>query len=143
MSMNATATRVKHRILVIDDNPEIHQDFRKILCTERGSASRLEEAEAILFGDTSSLDGQSQFEIESAHQGQEGLARVYHAIQEGRPYEMAFVDVRMPPGWDGIEVTPRLWMADPELQIVICTAYRIIRGRKCSRGSGHRTACSS
>jgi DNA-binding NtrC family response regulator len=36
---------------------------------------------------------------------------------------MAFVDVRMPPGWDGIEVTPRLWVADPNLQIVICTAY--------------------
>jgi DNA-binding NtrC family response regulator len=44
-------------------------------------------------------------------------------LQEGRPYEIAFVDVRMPPGWDGIEVAPRLWMADPDLQIVICTAY--------------------
>jgi DNA-binding NtrC family response regulator len=51
------------------------------------------------------------------------MAKVYHAIQEGRPYEVAFVDVRMPPGWDGIEVTPKLWVADPDLQIVICTAY--------------------
>ena len=121
--MEAPAPTIKHRILVIDDKPEIHEDFRKILCTERWFASRMEEEESILFGDTSGLDGQSQFEIESAHQGQEGLAKVYHAIQEGRPFEMAFVDVRMPPGWDGIEVTPRLWMADPELQIVICTAY--------------------
>jgi DNA-binding NtrC family response regulator len=61
--------------------------------------------------------------VDSAFQGEQGLARVYHAIHEGRPYSMAFVDVRMPPGLDGIEITPRLWVADPDLQIVICTAY--------------------
>jgi DNA-binding NtrC family response regulator len=112
-----------YRILVIDDNPEIHEDFRKILCDERYSSSQLEATEAVLFGESKVLGNQSEFEVDSAHQGEEGLARVYHAIQEGRPYAMAFVDVRMPPGWDGIEVTPKLWIADPDLQIVICTAY--------------------
>jgi DNA-binding NtrC family response regulator len=112
-----------HRILVIDDNPEIHKDFRKILCTDRCRSSRLENLEAELFQETSFLGRQSRFEIDSAYQGQEGLARVHHALQESRPYEMAFVDVRMPPGLDGIEVTPMLWKADPNLQIVICTAF--------------------
>ena len=83
----------------------------------------MEAAESVLFGETPALGRQSEFEIDSAYQGEQGLARVYHAIQEGRPYAMAFVDVRMPPGWDGIEVTPKLWVADPDLQIVICTAY--------------------
>ena len=115
--------RPLHRILVIDDNPDIHDDFRKILCDDRSRGSRLEAMEAELFLETSFLGKQSRFEIDSAFQGQEGLARVHHAIQEGRPYEMAFVDVRMPPGLDGIEVTPMLWAADPGLQIVICTAY--------------------
>jgi DNA-binding NtrC family response regulator len=113
----------RYRILVIDDVPDIHEDLRKILCGDRRSTSKLEAAESILFGESTSDIRQSEFEIDSAFQGEVGLARVYHAIQEGRPYDMAFVDVRMPPGWDGIEVTPRLWIADPELQIVICTAY--------------------
>jgi len=112
-----------HRILVIDDNPEIHDDFRKILCGDRNSTSALEAAEATLFGHTNLLGKQYLFEVDSAFQGEPGLARVYHAMQEGYPYEIAFVDVRMPPGWDGIEVTPKLWVADPDLQIVICTAY--------------------
>jgi two-component system, NtrC family, sensor kinase len=120
--MNKPDSTAIHRILVIDDNPAIHEDFRKILCHER-SGSQLEAAEAFLFGDTATSKNQQQFEVHSAYQGQEGLARVYHAIQAGFPYEVAFVDVRMPPGWDGIEVTPRLWIADPQLQIVICTAY--------------------
>ena len=36
---------------------------------------------------------------------------------------MAFIDVRMPPGWDGIETTGRIWEVDPEIQVVICTAF--------------------
>ena len=112
-----------YRILVIDDNPEIHEDFRKILCADRSGSTQLEALEATLFKETSLPSGQSRFEVDSAFQGQEGLARVHHAIQEGKPYEMAFVDVRMPPGLDGIEITPMLWKADPDLQIIICTAY--------------------
>ena len=45
------------------------------------------------------------------------------AIAAGNPYAMAFVDVRMPPGWDGVETTRELWKVAPDLQIVICTAY--------------------
>jgi CheY-like chemotaxis protein len=121
--MNSSDSEVIHRVLVIDDNPAIHEDFRKILCGDRNVSSRLDAAEALLFGDSGIPARQRKFEVHSAFQAEEGLARVYHAIQSGYPYEMAFVDVRMPPGWDGIEVTPRLWIADPHLQIVICTAY--------------------
>jgi DNA-binding NtrC family response regulator len=121
--MNSPAPRPKSRILVIDDNPAIHEDFRKILCRDRTSTSALEAQEAELFGSIPPLGAQSEFEVDSAFQGEAGLARVYHAIQEGRPYALAFVDVRMPPGWDGIQVAPKLWVADPFLPVVICTAY--------------------
>ena len=63
------------------------------------------------------------FELHSALQGQEGLRAVQEAVQSGRPFEMAFIDVRMPPGWDGIETITRLWKVDPDLQVVVCTAY--------------------
>jgi DNA-binding LytR/AlgR family response regulator len=56
-------------------------------------------------------------------QGQEGWERVQQAIEKNQPYAVAFVDIRMPPGWDGVETTQKLWEVDPCLQVVICTAY--------------------
>lgn len=113
-----------HRILIIDDNPSIHDDFRKVL----GSASNeklaeLEDDEAALFGSGPAKPAAVQFELESAFQGKEGLEAVRAAAQAGKPFAMAFVDVRMPPGWDGIETISRIWKEFPDLQVVICTAY--------------------
>ena len=112
------------RILIIDDNQAIHDDFRKILGNGDNGANGMAEAETAMFGFTP-LTGPvtAHFEIESAFQGVAGLACVEHALAAGRPYAMAFINVRMPPGWDGIETTERIWKVDPELQIVICTAY--------------------
>ena len=111
------------RVLLIDDMPSIHDDFRKILAAKPAAqAQALDDAEALLFGDAApvAIDG---FELDSAYQGREGLARVEASIEAGRPYAMAFVDMRMPPGWDGVETIERLWRVDPQVQIVICTAY--------------------
>ena len=107
------------RILLIDDLPSIHQDFRKIL-SKANSASALDSFDAILF---EKVIVAPDFELNSAYQGQEGVAKVVESLQQGLPYAMAFVDMRMPPGWDGIETIKRLWQEDPKLQIVICTAY--------------------
>ncbi|UUZ65631.1 response regulator [Polaromonas sp. P1-6] len=109
------------RILLIDDMPSIHEDFRKILVA-RPAARELDDVEAALFGQTAppSCGG---FELDSAYQGPEGVAKVEASVQAGRPYAMAFVDMRMPPGWDGAETIERLWRVDPQMQIVICTAY--------------------
>ena len=108
------------RILVIDDAEVIHDDFRKILAVE---PVRIDQTEVELFGPPPTATFRAVFEVDSAHQGQEGLTMVERARRDGRPYALAFVDVRMPPGWDGIETTTRLWEADPDLQVVICTAY--------------------
>jgi two-component system cell cycle sensor histidine kinase/response regulator CckA len=122
--MNTTAlVKKSHRLLVIDDNPRIHEDIRKILCPAVATGDMLLEAEAALFGDALVSSGRSDFTIDSAYQGQEGLALVEKAVAENRPYSMAFVDVRMPPGWDGIETIQRIWQCYPDLQVVICTAY--------------------
>jgi hypothetical protein len=109
-----------HRILVIDDNRAIHEDFRKILCPEQ---SGIDDAEAEFFGGQAPVSLQPVFEVDSAFQGKEGVAAVRRALEDGRPYAMAFVDVRMPPGADGIETAEMLWQLCPDLQIVICTAY--------------------
>ncbi|TKS62188.1 MAG: diguanylate cyclase response regulator [Nitrospira sp.] len=110
------------RILVIDDNQAIHEDFRKILQAKDGEES-FDQARAALFGDSSPLRALERFELDCADQGQAALTLVQLARNEGRPYAVAFVDMRMPPGWDGLETIEHLWKEDAGLQVVICTAY--------------------
>ncbi|SIS02766.1 PAS domain S-box-containing protein/diguanylate cyclase (GGDEF) domain-containing protein [Sphaerotilus natans] len=120
------------RILLVDDMPSIHEDFRKILDPACGravapqAADELDALEMALFADTATVPpspSPDRLEIDSALQGREALAMVQSACAAGRPYAMAFVDMRMPPGWDGVETIERLWQEDPRLQVVICTAY--------------------
>ncbi len=121
--MSDSLTFDRPRIIVIDDNEAIHEDFLKIL-TNQPDSTQLDEDEAILFGDSMALqaDGLS-FEVDSAFQGRNGCELVQEAVDAGRPYALAFVDMRMPPGWDGVETIKRLWQIDPHVQVVICTAY--------------------
>lgn len=121
------------RILLIDDNPGIHKDFEaifaKISDEKRG---RLHE----LFHKITGVDSlhvadgkgngqlpKKNFQLDSAFQSEEACLRVHQALFENRPYAIAFVDVRMPPGADGIQTIRKIWEIDPDIQIVICTAY--------------------
>lgn len=122
-----TINNETRRILVIDDNDAIHDDFRKILVPSSTGSSKVAASKAAFFG-TADLpaaagDTQLQFVVETASQGVEGLAKLQAAFSEGRPFAVAFVDMRMPPGWDGVQTIQRLWEVDPSLQVVICTAY--------------------
>lgn len=122
MTTDLGKSRGNLRVLVIDDNRSIQEDFRKIL-QPRTETPSLDEARASLFGGESFHKALVRFELDYADQGQAALALVQLARQEGRPYAVAFVDMRMPPGWDGLETIERLWEVDPEIQTVICTAY--------------------
>lgn len=114
-------TTGNRRILVIDDTHSIHDDFRRIL-SGTDATDDLDAAEQALFGDVSE-PATAGFEVDSAYQGREGLQKVRASIACDRPYALAFVDMRMPPGWDGIETIKEIWSVDPRLQIVICTAH--------------------
>jgi PAS domain S-box-containing protein len=124
-----------NRILIVDDNLAIHDDLRKVLTGEAESWADLEDDESVLFGALPIPIG--TFEIDSAYQGEEALEKVTRAAAEGRPYALAFVDVRMPPGWDGIETIGHLHAVDPHLQTVICTAYSDYSWKDIRRKLGH------
>lgn len=115
-------TDLKRRILLIDDNPAIHDDFRKVLVRENRSSTLDSDAEA-LFGTSAPVQTGPTFDLDSAFQGEEALEKVRQSLESKQPYAMAFVDMRMPPGWDGLETIRRVWEADPNLETVICTAY--------------------
>lgn len=114
------------RILTIDDNEAIHDDYRKVLCAS-SEDSELTEATEFLFGETQeqrlSDSSTPSYQIDSALQGMQGIELVKQSVSENRHYACAFVDVRMPPGIDGVETSKRIWEIDPNLPIVLCTAY--------------------
>lgn len=112
-----------YRILVVDDNRAIHDDIRKILLGSADQDEDLLSDESFLFDSAGVSAPSVRFEIDSVYQGQEALGKVETNLAAGLSYAMAFVDVRMPPGWDGIETITRLWQVDPSLQVVICTAF--------------------
>ncbi len=120
------------RVLIVDDNAAIHGDFKKILGERAQDDPALAASEDALFGDdsppptpqsTSQAGAQQSYELAFALQGQDALAAVEAARKAGTPFAVAFVDMRMPPGWDGVETIQRLWQVEPDLQVVICTAF--------------------
>ena len=114
------------RVLVIDDNIAIHDDIRNTLCPDSvESDSDLEALKAELFGREKKQKAPSvaAIELSFATQGKEGFDRVNEACAAETPFSVAIVDMRMPPGWDGLETIEHLWRVDPKLQVVICTAF--------------------
>ena len=122
MSVNTLLARINRRILIVDDTASIHEDFAKILSPPSIEDDSLISAENALFGTPVSVSLQN-FVIDSAFQGREALDKVETALANDSPYAMAFIDMRMPPGWDGLETIERLWQVDPKLQVALCTAY--------------------
>jgi CheY-like chemotaxis protein len=116
----------KRRILVIDDSAAIHQDFRRLLSPERsGRPAELAQLRTALFGapPARAEPAGPEFEVDSAFQGQEGVARVREAMAAGRPYALVFLDYRMPPGGNGVETLRELWKVHPSQRVVLCSAY--------------------
>jgi len=111
------------RVLIIDDNDAIHEDFRLILCPSQDH-SALHALEASIFGGEAPIESTAMsFELSSMFQGEDGVAAVKQSLEQQTPFAMAFVDVRMPPGIDGVVAASRILALDPDIQIVICSAH--------------------
>lgn len=120
--------RFTNRILIVDDNIEIHNDFRKILAPPGKSpnSESLEELELAIFDDEEkplqSLPDIS-YRLDFAFQGEEAIELVRKSIDECDPYSVIYMDVRMPPGMNGVEAISHIWKIYPLVEIVIVTAY--------------------
>ncbi len=133
---------MNRKIMVIDDEETVLQDYLRILADSdpemddlRAEAARVE---AELFGppETPKPGGRESYEVTAASQGEEGYLCVRKAREDGAPFALAFVDIRMPPGWDGVETARRIREIDKDIEIVIVTAYSDRERREIVRRVG-------
>ena len=124
--MTVSTQTKTHRILIIDDNEAIHRDFQKILALSCLDLN-LDQLDRDFFGDDRReeevVDTPANYKLSFASQGKDGVEVLKRSLAQGNRFQMAFVDMRMPPGWDGVTTIEHLWEHDPDLQVVICTAY--------------------
>lgn len=133
-----------YRILIVDDNRCIHEDFKRALCQDhtQAAAAALSELEKTLFGDGVYDIEQLPplYELSFAEQGDEAMEKLRVSHAAGKPFALAFLDIRMPPGWDGVETIQQLWTIDPQLQIGICSAYSDYTPEQLERAfAGHES----
>ncbi len=110
-----------YRVLVVDDQEEIHNDFEEMLVS--GSTRRATDDLASAFVAESGKLVLPQFELSHATSGEEACDMARAGRESNRPFAMAYVDVRMPPGTDGIETVRRMRKFERDIEIVIMTAY--------------------
>lgn len=116
------------RILIVDDEPALHIAYRNAFApsAQKSASSALGAMASELFADLPSAvtpQANNLIELTAASQGTEALALVEKAIKDGCPYQVAFIDIRMPPGIDGKETAKRMRSLDPDINLVIVTAY--------------------
>ncbi|MCJ8328790.1 MAG: response regulator [Lentisphaeria bacterium] len=118
--------KYNNRVLIVDDNPSIHDDFRKILEHDDEHDTNLDDLLAEVLGEDpapADKERKIRYKLDHAYQGEEAYEKVLLAEEEKDPYALLFMDVRMPPGWDGVRTIKEIWQKHPYNEIVICTAY--------------------
>ncbi len=115
-----------YRILIADDEPHVRRSFEKVLKRHENRNElhgELLELEKTLFNEADKPEESFSYEITLCDQGEQAVHEVENALREDRPYAIAFLDVRMPPGIDGVETGEQIRAMDPDIEIVIVTAY--------------------
>ncbi|WP_294284520.1 EAL domain-containing protein [uncultured Sphingomonas sp.] len=118
---------VSKRLLIVDDEPAMHDSYARCFAVQRGAAENaLDAMAAELFGDdapAADVAADDSFDLTHCHQGLDAVAAVEAALAAGTPYAVAFIDVRMPPGIDGRETARRIRALDPEINLCIVTGF--------------------
>ena len=110
-----------NRVLIVDDQEEMHQDFEEMLNPRLIEASTDELVDGIGLEEEESF--MPELEIMHATSGERAFEIIKSALEDENPIAVAYIDIRMPPGWDGVETTRRIREIDKNIQIVMMTAH--------------------
>lgn len=127
------------RLLVADDDPSVRAAYRLVL--EKAADSQivqnlfgLNQLEAELFGAQQAVT--PQWRVTFVEQGMDAVNAVKWALDDGDSYDAIFLDVRMPPGIDGLETARRIRLLDPNIFIIVVTGYSDYSLDDFSRAAG-------
>ncbi|MFO1023344.1 MAG: hypothetical protein U0903_22030 [Planctomycetales bacterium] len=117
-----------HRILIIDDNPQVHQVFRDVLGRPNSLTARIESLPEALFGEKTTPirdeDFVPKYSLDHVLDGEEGVRLFREANHNGWPHKLAFVDLaETTMGWDGIRTIEELWAISDNLRVVIASSH--------------------
>ena len=124
------------RILIIDDDEEIWEAYRAVLSPSDRRSSASKEMSDLLKNGQSDDPYQADFILNYASQGEEGFHQVERSIADQQHFTVAFIDVRMPPGWDGVKTACEIRKIDPNIEIVIVTAFSDLSQREIVQNIG-------
>lgn len=113
-----------NRILVVDDDAMLIGEYLRCLGSDFEpdlATTTLGDLEKVLFGEETDEKGAAKFDVQSRSQGNTAVEAVRDAVKVGNPFSIVFLDIRMPPGIDGIEAARRIRELDPNVNIVIVT----------------------
>ncbi len=127
----ADSNRSPIRVLVVDDECDIRDAYRQIFGQaedEDRNAARKSLGARLFRGETAAGPERAprsfiSFDAEYCDGAEPAVAAVRAALDAGRPFAVVFLDMRMPPGQDGVWAAARIRELDPAVEIVVCTAY--------------------
>lgn len=110
-----------NRVLIVDDQEEIHQDFEEMLRSNLGDSTSDNLARA--FGSVVEESFLPDFQIFHTSNGEEAYKKIKESKDTKTPIAVAYIDIRMAPGWDGVETARKIREIDKDIEIVIMTAH--------------------
>jgi diguanylate cyclase (GGDEF)-like protein len=128
------------RILIVDDEPAMHDSYRRSFAPQGADTGALDAMAAELFGDDDdgapAPEEPAAFALTHCMQGLDAVAAVRQALADDDRFAVAFIDVRMPPGIDGKETATRIRALDPDINLVIVTGYSDFSPIEISKAAG-------
>lgn len=123
--MNVQKRDNRVRVLIADDDEQILDCYQGAFGRSAATATiaTLDSLAADLFDPETDIKETPEFDVVSCSQGEAAITLAEQAAQEGRPFDVAILDVRMPPGIDGVEAGTRIRELDPNVEIVFVTGF--------------------
>ena len=113
------------RVLVADDDEKVLDCYREVFThdDQTGQVQALNEMAADLFDAETDIVDQPKFDIVACNQGDDAIKVAEAAQEKGEPFDVVILDVRMPPGIDGVEAGSQIRKMDPKVDIVFVTGF--------------------
>ncbi len=121
---NRRKNELNNRILLVDDEPMILDELGKVLSPVERNNAELNELGNRLFNNSETNRRRvASYNVCCCRQGDEAVVKVEESIEKNEPFAVAFIDIRMPPGLDGVSTAEEIRKLDPNIQIVMMTGY--------------------